>query len=134
MPDEGEEMGMMEGPKNATEKEGYPDDMSGWALTSKFLELKDLSKLHTFEAQIDFLILALQTTGIAALNKFRYKSKSTYWDAARTGTNTNYNKLSDNIYQFGVLGVMGTATLTQLLSMIGIAVPINMMVWEIGVG
>ena len=129
--DDGADMEAEEGKEG---KGGLPEDMSGWDLTAKFLYLSEISHLHTFEAQLKFLQAAIMASGIAALNKFRYKSKSTYFDNAKTGTNTNYNKLSDDIYQYGVLGVMGLAAVTQLASMLGIAVPVNMMVWEIGVG
>ena len=47
---------------------------------------------------------------------------------------TTWNLLGSQVKTYGALVIFGTAMITQLLSIFGIAVPINLMVWEYGVG
>lgn len=92
-----------------------------------------MNKYHMFEAQLGFLGMAGGFFATTAVKKFRYTSKSTYWDNARTGTDTNYNKLSDDIFSYGTMALMAIAFLSQALSLAGIGAASNLMVWNFGV-
>merc|ERR1712241_528058 len=63
---------------------------------------------------------------------FRYKSADDYWTVTDTtfGTGaTNWWKLYNQIGQYGMLSVGAILTITQLLSMFGIAAEVNVMLW-----
>ena len=92
-----------------------------------------MNKYHMFEAQLGFLGMSGGLFAMTALKKFRYTSKSTYWDNAKTGTDTNYNKLSDDIFAYGTMALMAIAFLSQAASLAGIGAATNLMVWNLGV-
>lgn len=46
---------------------------------------------------------------------------------------TMYNMQAEAVLAYGSLAIMGTAMITQLLSILGMAVGINQMVWWYGV-
>ena len=71
----------------------------------------------------------------ALMQVTRYRSASTFYDIGKLGDNsTNYWKLSDQVRLFGILGIFGTAFVTQLLSTLGIAAGVNLRVWIFVVG
>lgn len=92
-----------------------------------------MNKYHMFEAQLGFLGMAGGLFATTAIKKFRYTSKSTYWDNAKTGTDTNFNELSDNIFAYGTMALMAIAFLSQAASLAGIGAATNLMVWNLGV-
>ena len=88
-----------------------------------------------------FMMGNLAFLGVAAghvagisLDLFRYKSATDYYDAGATyngaSDNTNWWKISNQISYYGALGVSSILTLTQLLSMFGVAVDVNVMAWS----
>ena len=87
-------------------------------------------KVNPMSGQITFLLVALGVTVGSALKLFRYRSESTYYDAGKI-LSSNYWKLGDQISLYSWLGLGGVAFLTQLLSVAGIAVDINIMVWMV---
>ena len=92
-----------------------------------------MNKYHMFEAQLGFLGMSGGLFATTAIKKFRYTSKSTYWDNAKTGTDTNFNKLSDDIFAYGTMALMAIAFLSQAASLAGIGAATNLMVWNLGV-
>ena len=119
MMEEGDHDGHMKGEhghdkKGDHGKDGKMDDgmVKGWGKTKEFLMYSYFGGINTSEAQMSYLIAAWGWVFNAAIKKFRYTSATGYWDGFRTGTDTNYNKLADDILQFGTFGVMGTAAIT----------------------
>ena len=92
-------------------------------------EMMDSSAL--MQAQVAYLMTAMSLTVHAALVQFRYRSSTTYYDAGDALT-TNYWELLNMLWNYFTIGWMGIATITQLLSMLGIAAEINLMVWMYG--
>merc|ERR1739844_36825 len=81
---------------------------------------------------IGFLMVAISHVAHPALDMFRYTSAETYWDVtdATFGAGaTNWWKLYNQIGQYGMLSVGAILTITQLLSMFGVAAEINVMLW-----
>jgi len=81
---------------------------------------------------IGFLMVAISHVVHPALDMFRYTSGATYWDVTDTTFGagaTNWWKLYNQIGQYGMLSVGAILTITQLLSMFGIAAEVNVMLW-----
>ena len=74
---------------------------------------------------------AMSLTLHSALMQFRYRSTSGYYDAGDSLT-TNWWEYLNMAGNYFTIAYMGTATITQLLSMLGIAAEINVMVWLYG--
>ena len=90
---------------------------------------------------------AMSLTLHASLVQFRYRSSDTYYDAGAGGSvwglgfgllylfvddSCNYWEYLNMLWNYFTIGWMGIATITQLLSMLGIAAEINLMVWMYG--
>ena len=84
------------------------------------------------QANVTYLLTALSLTVHAALQQFRYRSSDTYYSAGDSLGSQNFWQLLNNTWNLFTIGFMGIATLTQLLSMLGIAAEINVMVWMYG--
>ena len=91
----------------------------------------DVDSSTLVQAQVAYLMTAMSLTLHAALVQFRYRSSDTYYDAGDALT-TNYWELLNMLWNYFTIGWMGIATITQLLSMLGIAAEINLMVWMYG--
>merc|ERR1712062_531797 len=81
---------------------------------------------------IGFLMVAISHVAYPALDLFRYQSAATYWDVsdATFGAGaTNWWKLYNQIGMYGALSIGSILTITQLLSMFGIAAEVNVMLW-----
>merc|ERR550532_3310338 len=81
---------------------------------------------------IGFLMVAISHVAHPALDMFRYTSAATYWDVSDTtfgASATNWWKLYNQIAQYGTLSIGAILTITQLLSMFGIAAEVNVMLW-----
>ena len=89
-------------------------------------------KKHMMEAQVTFLLTALSLTVRSALQQFRYRSDTTTYYAAGDALSPNYWQYLVTLWNVFTIGFMGIATVTQLLSMLGIAAEINVMVWMYG--
>ena len=107
--------------------------LAGWAATKQFIDLMERTSISTFSGQVYYEVAALAVAGWTALQLFRYTARTNYWTNTKTGTNTNYNELSDTVINWGALVIMGVAALTQLMSMFGAMVDLNLMVWWYGV-
>ena len=81
------------------------------------------------EAQMAFLGLAVGNTAEIAMNLFKYRSSSTYYNNGDTAMDTNWWKLGSQTMNYVSLGVWGLAAITQLLSTFGMAADINLLVW-----
>jgi len=86
-------------------------------------------------AQWTFFMVAFGQTAMLALDTFRYKSASTYYDAGSV-LGTNWWKMSNQLSSYSGLVLWGLATITQLLSMLDweTGVIANLVVWTIGLG
>merc|ERR1711990_944193 len=81
---------------------------------------------------IGFLMVAISHVAYPALDMFRYTSAETYWDVTDTtfgASATNWWKLYNQIGMYGALSIGAILTITQLLSMFGIAAEVNVMLW-----
>jgi len=81
---------------------------------------------------IGFLMVAISHVAYPALDLFRYQSATTYWDVtdATFGAGaTNWWKLYNQIGMYGALSIGAILTITQLLSMFGVAAEVNVMIW-----
>ena len=94
---------------------------------------KDDRQAAVMEANITFLVVGLVHTAAIGLKMFRYRSASTYYDNGDV-LGTNYWKYASQLSGYFWLAGMGIATVTQLLSMFGIANEINLLVWTVGLG
>ena len=77
-------------------------------------------------------MVAISHTIYPALELFRYRSASDYYDTTAfdgTSDGTNYWKLYNLITMYGMMSIGGILTLTQLLSMFGVAAQINVILW-----
>ena len=87
------------------------------------------------QGQLAYTAVAAFVTAHVALSAFRYKPFASYYtDGDTIYTTTNWWKLSAQIGSYGALGLYGLATLTQLLSLFGVASETNVLVWQYGVG
>ena len=83
--------------------------------------------------QATYLMVAISHTAHSALQLFRYRSADTYYVAGDTafGTDaTNWWSLYNMIGNYGMLSIGAILTITQLLSMFGIAASTNVMLWS----
>ena len=84
------------------------------------------------QANVTYLLTAMSLTAHAALQQFRYRSSDTYYSAGDSLGSQNFWQLLNNVWNYFTIAYMGIASLTQLLSMLGIAAEINVMVWMYG--
>ena len=81
---------------------------------------------------IGFLMVAISHVAYPALDLFRYQSADDYWTVSDQTFGlgfSNWWKIYNLIGQYGMLSVGAILTITQLLSMFGIAAEINVMLW-----
>ena len=104
---------------------------------TKWSHLKQLSMfagLSPFMSNLGYTMVAGAMAGGYAMDAFRYRSASDYYDGAK-GTNfTNWWKTSDMIRLYGGVALGGTLFVTSLLATFGIAVPLNGLIWMLGGG
>ena len=86
-------------------------------------------------APMAFLGVAIGQFTMIALNTFRYKSSSTYYDNGDV-LGTNWWKYSNQLSAYSGLVLWGTATFTQLMSVLDLEafVSLNLLVWTVGIG
>ena len=78
---------------------------------------------------ITYLMTAASMAAGSAMYAFRYRSATNYYDSVLYTGDTNYWKTGDLIRLYGGLAIGGLLATTQLLALLGIAVPLNTMVW-----
>ena len=95
----------------------------------------DILWYSALKNNLGYLLVTAMYVYYALMQVTRYRSASTFYDIGKLGDNsTNYWKLSDQVRLYGILGIFGTAFVTQLLSTLGIAAGINLRVWIFVVG
>ena len=110
----------------------YSSNAAVQKAVSDWQMVKDMSEFASYNPMASNLILAgasFSWASYCGLNAFRYRSASTYYSFAEIGSDTNYYKLSDQIYNYGGIVLGGTLTLTSLLAALGIAGEINGYAW-----
>ena len=90
-----------------------------------------MDDMEIMKSQMVFLMTAVSATMHAALRTFRYRSADTYYNDGDS-LSTNYWKMLVQGADYFAMVFMGIASITQLLSMLGIAAEINLMVWMYG--
>ena len=110
---------------------GGKGDMGGMDGTEENMEKGENHGMEMMEANLTFLMVALGSFIHIALQMFRYRSAETYydWGALSVATMTNYWSILNMAGGYFGLGVTGILTITQLLSMFGVAAEINLMAW-----
>ena len=141
---EGDEEVAEEGGEEATEEaeeeeeEAAPaekKDFSGAAAeaTADWQKVKDMSSMAMMSgpmgANLAYFAVAAHWALSGALEAFRYRSESKYYDAAVNGDGTNYWKISDQLRNFGMLAMAGPLAVTSLAAAFGAMVPLNGMLW-----
>jgi len=92
-----------------------------------------MSKLDPFQGQVAYALVALTSLASVALEMFRYRSAADFYTSSDSVYgDVNWWKISHLIGSYGGLSFFAVASVTQILSMVGIAVPINILVWEWG--
>ena len=111
IPDGGAGKGDMDG----DESDYDDDDMMGGAM----------------KANMAFLLTALSGAVAPAAWVFRYRTAETLAAVGTVASTTNYWELLDNFANYPMIAAHVVLTITQLLSMLGIAVEVNMMAWSV---
>ena len=104
---------------------------------TKWSHLKQLSMfagLSPFMSNLGYTMVAGAMAGGYAMDAFRYRSASDYYDGAKSDNMTNWWKTSDMIRLYGGVALGGTLFVTSLLATFGIAVPLNGLIWMLGGG
>lgn len=81
-------------------------------------------------ANVKFLMTSGFTALGASLTYLRYRSDSTFYDLGDTYLSTNYWEQANMVRHPTRMLIFGILFILQLLSMLGIAVDINMMAWH----
>ena len=104
--------------------------------------------MHTsnevLQGQVTYLAVALENVLIATMTEFYFRSQDYYgtsstkgfysnWDNAFTISISNYWQYANMLLQYSRIAIFSAAFITQLLAMLGIAAPINTLVWSYGV-
>ena len=84
------------------------------------------------EGQITYTATAVMATTHIALTAFRYRPFATYYTEGDS-LSFNYWKLYNQIEQYAGLAIFGVASITQILSLFGVAADVNVLVWWYGV-
>jgi len=90
--------------------------------------------LSPFMSNLGYTLVAGAMAGGYAMDAFRYRSASDYYDGAKSDNMTNWWKTSDMIRLYGGVALGGTLFVTSLLATFGIAVPLNGLIWMLGGG
>lgn len=96
---------------------------------NRVFDMANFSMMSPMMSNVTFFGVAASWAAYSALEAFRYRSASTYYDSAKILDTDEYYKLSDTVKFYGGLAVGGILAVTQLLAIFGIAVPLNATVW-----
>ena len=110
-----------------------PEDRSPSQDLVYISQLFDMNKIVLANGNLTYLIKA--AGGLLPLVLYLVKaSKSGYYDPFIVDKNkTHWYKIGDQIRVFGFLAVWTTALITQILAYFGLAIQINLLVWNFGV-
>ena len=106
---------------------------SPFEMMMKVETLMRWSAIDPFMGNLTYLLVAAGVTTHAALQAFRYTSKTGYYTAFLTGTGTNWFEIGDMIQNYANLSLFGIAFITQLLALFGILTWLNALVWFWGI-
>jgi len=104
------------------------DAVSKWTMVK---DMAAMAELDPTAGNMGLFGAALGWTVYSALEAFRYRSASTYYDGGKIGDDTNYWKLSEQIRLFGGLGLGGLLTVTSLMALVGGGAVMNVQMWEL---
>ena len=96
------------------------------------MDHKEMDDMEDWAGQIAYTMTAVMATTHIALTAFRYRPFATYY-AAGDSLSFNYWKLYNQIEQYAGLAIFGVASITQILTLFGIAGDVNLLVWMYGV-
>lgn len=83
------------------------------------------------KANMAFLLTAVSGVVAPGLWAFRYSTAAAIAAVGETATSTNYFVVLENLANYPTIAVHLVLSITQLLSMLGIAVEINLMMWQV---
>lgn len=92
-------------------------------------DMKAYAGYSPFMAYLSWASIVAMWATKSGLDAFRFRSKSTYYDFAKIGDDTNYYKLGDQVRLYSGLAIGGILTITSLLSAFGIAQNFNGLTW-----
>ena len=95
-------------------------------------EMSSFAMLSPMKGNVTLLMVALGGAMYSALEAFRYRSASTYYDFAKIDTDSNLYKTSDTIRLYGGVAIGGLLTVTSLMAVLGISPLLNGMAWMYG--
>ena len=135
--EEGEEGEGEEGEEADAEPEEKMDYSAAAATaTADWQRVKDMSSMAMMAsgvtANVTMALIAASWAASGAMEAFRYRSASTYYDAGKVGTDgTNWWKTTDQIRNYSSLAIGGILALTSLASAFGGQTLLNAQAWGI---
>merc|ERR1719410_331508 len=104
--------------------------------TADWQRVKDMSSMAMMAsgvtANVTMALIAASWAASGAMEAFRYRSASTYYDAGKVGTSgTNWWKTTDQIRNYSSLAIGGILALTSLASAFGGQTLLNAQAWGI---
>ena len=109
-----------------------PDDPNCQPVDGGKMGGMKMDDMEIMKSQMVFLMTAVSATMHAALRTFRYRNDAMTYYTDGDSLSTNYWKMLVQGADYFAMVFMGIASITQLLSMLGIAAEINLMVWMYG--
>jgi len=91
-------------------------------------------EIDPLSGQISFTLVAFATAFSAGLDLFRYRPAASYYDDFDDINDINYWKYANQLGSYSALTIGSAAFVFQILSIFGIAVELNLLVWMWGFG
>ena len=114
--DEGEAEGEPE--IKASYSDAAAKAVSDWQMVK---DMSEFAKISPMAAWLEMTAVAAGWTTYSALEAFRYRSSSTYYDFAKIGSDTNWYKTSDQVRLYGGVALGGLMTIAGLMGAFGIS-------------
>ena len=116
-------------PSCATEDHGHDEHPMDDHMMEDDMDDHDDMGMAMMKANLVFLGVSLGVLLQSALWVFRYRTAEGIHELGES-LGTNYNELLDNFISYWMMASHGLLFVTQLLSMMGIAVETNIMMWK----
>ena len=134
--EEGAEEGEGEEEADAEPEEKMDYSAAAATATADWQRVKDMSSMAMMAsgvtANVTMALVAASWAASGAMEAFRYRSASTYYDAGKVGTSgTNWWKTTDQIRNYSSLAIGGILALTSLASAFGGQTLLNAQAWGI---